>query len=155
MATTYSFVTDWSFEAPIHDVWHAISDICSYPEIWPDFKKVQVRVGDGRSVGSIIDAETRGRLPYSLNYSLEVVESVEPRHILLKSAGDLVGSGRWELSPLGDSRTAVKYYWDVATTNPVLNFLAPLFRSALARNHDEVMARGRAAFARVLTGARQ
>ena len=150
MATTYSFVTSWTFDAGNQRVWDVVSNICRYPQIWSDFKKVRVRVGDGRSVGSIIDAETRGRLPYSLNYTLEVVEATEPTHILLKSSGDLVGTGRWELTPVDAGHTAVKYHWDVATTNPVLNFLAPLFKSALARNHDEVMARGYSAFVKEL-----
>jgi ribosome-associated toxin RatA of RatAB toxin-antitoxin module len=146
MATSYAFATKWTFNSPIQQVWDVIGDIRRYPEIWSDFRRVQVRAGDGRSVGSIIDAETRGRLPYSLNYTLEVVESDEPHHVLLKSTGDLVGTGRWELRENGPSETRVTYYWDVATTNPILNLLAPLFKGALAKNHDEVMARGYDAF---------
>jgi hypothetical protein len=151
MATSYSFATRWSFDAPIDEVWDVVGHICRYPEIWSDFRRVRVRVGDGRAVGSIIDAETRGKLPYSLNYTLEVVESEKPHHVLLKSTGDLVGTGRWELLEDGPARTGVTYYWDVATTNPVLNLLAPLFKGALARNHDEVMARGYDAFSRELS----
>jgi hypothetical protein len=150
MATRYSFATKWTFNFPIHEVWQVIGDICRYPEIWSDFRRVKVRVGDGRAVGSIIDAETRGRLPYSLNYTLEVVESDEPHHVLLKSTGDLVGTGRWELRENGPTETRVTYYWKVATTNPILNLLAPLFKGALARNHDEVMARGYDAFSNEL-----
>jgi ribosome-associated toxin RatA of RatAB toxin-antitoxin module len=146
MATSYAFATKWTFNSPIQKVWDVIGNIRRYPEIWSDFRRVQVRVGNGRSVGSIIDAETRGRLPYSLNYTLEVVESDEPHHVLLKSTGDLVGSGRWELRENGPSETNVTYYWDVATTNPILNLLALLFKAALAKNHDEVMARGYVAF---------
>ena len=146
MATSYCFATRWTFDSPIDEVWDVVGNICHYPEIWSDFRRVRVRVGDGRSVGSIIDAETRGNLPYSLNYTLEVVESDKPHHVLLKSTGDLVGTGRWELRENGPTATRVTYYWDVATTNPVLNLLAPLFKSALARNHDEVMARGYDAF---------
>lgn len=150
MATSYAFVTRWTFNSPIHDVWDLVGNICRYPEIWSDFRRVQVRVGDGRSVGSMIDAETRGRLPYSLNYTLEVVESDEPHHVLLKSTGDLVGTGRWELRENGPAATGVTYYWDVATTNVVLNLLAPLFKGALAKNHDQVMARGYDAFSKEL-----
>jgi hypothetical protein len=146
MAETYRFATHWTFDATRDEVWKVIGDICGYPAIWSDFKRVQVKVGDGRSVGSIIEAETRGKLPYSLNYTLEVMESREPEHILLRSTGDLVGTGRWELTAAGQHTTNVTYYWEVSTTRPVLNLIAPLARGFLARNHDQVMARGHAAF---------
>lgn len=150
MTEQYHFETRWSFDATPEDVWEVIGDIRSYPDIWSDFKRVQVRVGDGRSVGSIIDAETRGSLPYTLRYTLEVTESREPEHIVLRSSGDLVGTGRWQISRAREGRTDVVYFWDVGTTGRVLNLLAPLFKSFLARNHEQVMARGREAFARRL-----
>jgi hypothetical protein len=37
------------------------------------------------------------------------------------------------------------YHWDVGTTNPILNLVAPLAKGALARNHEQVMANGYAA----------
>ena len=155
MAQQYHFETHWTFDATGDEVWQVISNICGYPEIWSDFKRVQVKRGDGRSVGSVIDAETRGSLPYSLKYTMEITEAREPDHILLRSTGDLVGTGRWELAAAGPHQTNVTYYWDVATTNPVLNLLAPLFKSFLARNHDQVMARGLDAFTSVLARQHQ
>jgi hypothetical protein len=146
MGEEYHFETRWTFDATGDEVWNVVSNICAYPDIWSDFKRVQLRVGDGHSVGSIIDAETRGSLPYSLKYTMEVVEASEPSHLLLKSTGDLVGTGRWELSPAGEHRTNVVYFWDVATTRRILNLLAPIAKPFLARNHDQVMARGLEAF---------
>jgi hypothetical protein len=60
-------------------------------------------------------------------------------------------AGRWKnfrrvqvLS--GDGRSVgSRIDWDVATTNPILNLAAPLAKSMLARNHDQVMANGYAA----------
>ena len=100
--------------------------------------------GDGRSIGSVIECEVRGSLPYSLRYALEVVEAEEYRHILLRSTGDLVGTGKWAFTEVEPVTSAV-YYWDVATTNPILNLVAPLAKGALARNHERVMANGYAA----------
>jgi len=50
-------------------------------------------------------------------------------------------------SPRLRSPSVVKavYHWDVATTNPILNLIAPLAKGALARNHERVMANGYAA----------
>jgi hypothetical protein len=44
----------------------------------------------------------------------------------------------------GESGTESVFYWDVGTTNPVLNLLGkiPFVRVMLVRNHDNVMAKG-------------
>lgn len=121
-----------------------ILDIERYPGWWKNFRRVTITRGDGKSVGSVISCEVRGSLPYSLNYALEVLETEAYRHILLRSTGDLVGTGRWAFSEV-DPGTRATYYWDVATTNPILNLVAPLAKRALARNHEQVMADGYAA----------
>jgi hypothetical protein len=74
-----------------------------------------------------------------------VLEAEEYRHVLLRSTGDLVGTGRWVFSEAEPGTVKSLYFWDVATTNPILNLLAPLAKSALARNHEQVMASGYAA----------
>ena len=94
MPETYHFVTDWRFKAPPQKVWSVVLDIERYPGWWKNFRRVRITRGDGKSVGSVIACEVRGSLPYSLNYALEVLEAEEYRHILLRSTGDLVGTGR-------------------------------------------------------------
>jgi Polyketide cyclase / dehydrase and lipid transport len=66
--TTYHFVTDWRFHAPLQKVWSVVLDIERYPGWWKNFRRVQIARGDGKSVGSVIECEVRGSLPYSLNY---------------------------------------------------------------------------------------
>jgi hypothetical protein len=121
-----------------------ILDIERYPDWWTNFRKVRVVQGDGKSIGSMIWCEVRGSLPYSLRYTLEVMQADEYRCLSLRSTGDLVGTGRWEFQELPNETQAL-YYWDVATTNPILNLIAPLAKGLLARNHQEVMANGYAA----------
>jgi len=140
----YHFVTDWRFKAPKSSVWSIVLDIGRYPGWWKNFRRVRIMRGDGRSIGSVIECEVRGSLPYSLRYALEVLEAEEYRHILLRSTGDLIGTGRWEFAEV-DTETRAVYYWDVATTNPILNLVAPLAKGALAKNHERVMANGYAA----------
>jgi ribosome-associated toxin RatA of RatAB toxin-antitoxin module len=141
----YHFVTDWRFTAPVQRVWSVVLDIERYPGWWKNFRQVRITRGDGRSVGSVIQCEVRGSLPYSLTYALEVMEAREYRHILLRSTGDLIGTGRWAFTQLEPATTQALYYWDVATTNPILNLVAPLAKSALTKNHQRVMANGYAA----------
>lgn len=145
MPEPYHFVTTWQFRAPVQRVWSVVLDIEHYPGWWKNFRRVTITRGDGKSVGSIIWCEVRGSLPYSLTYSLEVLEAEQDRHILLRSTGDLVGTGRWKFAETTPAITEAVYYWDVATTNPILNLIAPLAKGALARNHEQVMANGYAA----------
>jgi hypothetical protein len=141
----YHFKTEWQFRAPLERVWTVVLDIENYPPWWKNFRRVRLIRGDGKSVGSVIACEVRGSLPYSLTYQLEVLEATRLTHILLRSAGDLVGTGRWEFSEPAPGTSQAVYYWDVSTTNPILNLVAPLARRALARNHERVMANGYAA----------
>lgn len=145
MSEPYHFLTDWRFQAPLPRVWSVVLDIERYPGWWKNVRRVKIIRGDGKSIGSVIKCEVRGSLPYSLKYAVEVLEAEEYRHILLRSTGDLVGSGRWEFAEVEPGVVKASYYWDVATTNPILNLVAPLAKSALARNHEHVMANGYAA----------
>ena len=145
MGEAYHFLTDWRFRAPLKTVWSVVLDIERYPGWWKNFRRVRIVRGDGKSVGSVIECTVRGSLPYSLTYALEVVEADEFRHIVLRSTGDLVGTGRWEFMEREPGVVNALYHWDVATTNPVLNLVAPLARAALSRNHERVMANGYAA----------
>jgi hypothetical protein len=122
-----------------------VLDIERYPGWWKNFHRVRIVRGDGKSVGSVIECEVRGSLPYSLKYCVEVIEAEQNRHILLRSTGDLVGTGRWAFNEKEAGITSAVYFWDVATTNPILNLIAPLAKNALARNHQQVMANGYAA----------
>jgi hypothetical protein len=140
--TRYHFRTDWTFNAPIRRAWDVVMDLRRYPAVWKDFRSVELARGDGRSVGSLFDCETRGSLPYTLKYRLEVVSIDEPRGAALGATGDLVGTGRWEFSESQPGRTLATYYWDVATTRPILNLIAPFTRPFLASNHTAVMNRG-------------
>lgn len=140
--TQYHFATEWRFAARVDRTWSVVLDIGRYPGWWKNFRRVRLIRGDGKSVGSVIECEVRGSLPYSLTYAIEVIEAERPRHILLRSTGDLMGTGRWAFSEPEPGQSRAVYFWDVATTNPILNLLAPLAKAALARNHERVMANG-------------
>ena len=153
MAEQYHFVTTWQFSAPLPTVWSVVLDIERYPGWWKNFRRVSITRGDGKSVGSLIECEVRGSLPYSLKYSVEVIEAELHRHVLLRSQGDLVGTGRWAFSMEEPGITSARYHWDVATTSQILNLAAPLVRGALARNHEQVMANGYEALRPRIEGA--
>jgi hypothetical protein len=83
----------------------------------------------------------RSLLPYRVEFEI-LTTRVEPPTLLEgKASGDLAGVGRWRLYEQ-DGVTAVLYEWDVRTTKPWMNRIAPLLRGAFEWNHDWVMARG-------------
>ena len=141
---TYHFVTNWHFHAPIERVWDEIVNVSAWPTWWPSWRKAQHRSGESKpQLGSIMDHEVKGTLPYSLRFTTEVVLFQPPQLMETKSSGELVGNGKFVLEQRDDG-TAVTYYWDVATTNPVFNLLGKLsfVRAMIEKNHDYVMDEG-------------
>ena len=75
-----------------------------------------------------------------IDHSIEVI-LIQPPHLLeVKSSGDTVGNGKMVLEQRAEG-TAVTYYWDVATSNPVFNLLGKLsfVRAMIENNHAYVM----------------
>ena len=93
--------------------------------------------------------EWRSRLPYDLVFDMRTTRADVPRLLEGEGSGELVGIGRWRLFA-EDSATAVVYEWNVGTTKPWMNALAPLARPAFAWNHDWVMRNGGEGLARLL-----
>ena len=78
---------------------------------------------------------------------------VEKPHLIEGHAeGELAGIGRWRLfAEDGDSPlTAAVYEWDVSTTRPWMNLVAPIARPIFEWNHDWVMRNGGEGLARLL-----
>lgn len=140
----YHFLTTWQFDAPVAAVWDVLGDFETFPMWWSNWKRLELRdPGQPIGVGSIFDCEVRGSLPYSLRYTLEIVELDPPYLNVHRSSGDLVGEGRWVLAEQHDG-AHVEHHWDVGTTNALFNTLAaiPLVRRMLSDNHTLVMDNG-------------
>jgi uncharacterized protein YndB with AHSA1/START domain len=147
---TYSFVTHWRFDAPIERVFAAIRVYQEWPSWWPSIKSArQLRAGDADGIGETVEFVFRTRLPYTLGFTMTTTSVTPPTAIDGRASGELAGTGRWRLEPDG-AGTRVTYYWDVRTTRPWMNLIAPLARPVFAWNHDQVMKDGRAGLARLL-----
>ena len=140
----YHFITEWFFPVPVERVWEETANIGAYPTWWKNLKKAVIRGPESRlQLGSIVDCEVKGSLPFSLRFTIEVTTFDPPRLLEIKSTGDLIGTGKWTLESK-DNGTQSIFHWDVGTTNPVLNIIAriPFVKSMLEKNHDDVMAKG-------------
>jgi len=146
----YRFVTVWRLRASLTEVWRAIVE----SERWPSWWKGVVRVeglsrGDEAGLGDRRRYVWRSKLPYTLAFDMETT-LVEPmKRLEGRASGELEGTGRWEFEE-AQGVTTVRYTWDIKTTRPWMNLLAPLLRPAFAWNHDYVMKAGAEGLARLL-----
>jgi uncharacterized protein YndB with AHSA1/START domain len=149
----YSFLTTWCLEAPREPVWDAIWESERWPEWWRGVVASQkLTEGDEAGVGQVGRYVWRSRLPYDLDFEMTTTRVEKPHLLEGRAVGELSGVGRWRLFEQ-DGRTpvtAVVYEWDVETSKPWMNLLAPLARPVFAWNHDWVMRNGGQGLARLL-----
>lgn len=109
---------------------------------------VMVAPGDEAGLGRTLEASVRAPLGYRLAAVLEVTD-VTPGLVALRSDGDLVGSGVWELAAT-DRGTDVRFTWDVRAEVRWMTLLEPVARPVFVRSHHVVMRRACRAAARHL-----
>ncbi len=150
---SYRFLTTWCLEAPIERVWDAIEDSKRWPEWWKGVRRVvEIEPGHDGALGSRRRYVWKSRLPYELEFEMVTTRAERPYLVEASAQGELAGTGRWRLFE-GAGATAVLYEWNVSTTRPWMNRLAPLARPIFVWNHNVVMRQGGEGLARHL-GAR-
>lgn len=152
----YSFLTTWCLAAPRDRVWDAIWESERWPEWWRGMVASRHLVdGDETGVGQVGRYTWRSRLPYTLDFEMTTIKVDQPHLLEGHAVGELDGIGRWRLfeeeTAAGDGPvTVVVYEWNVRTTKPWMNLLAPLARPVFAWNHDWLMRNGGEGIARRL-----
>jgi uncharacterized protein YndB with AHSA1/START domain len=137
-------------EASRAAAWEVLQDPVRWPEWWRGVERVsELDGGDAERVGSRYRIAWRSRVPYELGFDFTVTRVDPPCCMEGDAEGDLTGRGRWRLFEQG-GMTAVLYEWDVRTTKPWMNAVAPLARPLFERNHDVVMRWGGEGLARRL-----
>jgi hypothetical protein len=147
----YAFLTTWLLECSREPVWEAIHDQERWPQWWRGVEEArEVRRGEnGDDIGSVAHMVWRSFLPYRVSFEVTTTRVERPHLLEGHAVGELEGIGRWRLYEQ-DGVTAVLYEWNVKTTKPWMNLLAPLLRPAFEWNHDWVMARGGEGIAELL-----
>ena len=146
----YHYVSTWQLQAPIEPVWTAISDLEHLPTWYPGVHEVQtLATGDAQGIGSRVRYVIKGRLPMRLVFEATIARVVPPRELELRAEGELAGTGRWVLDQHGDT-TTVRYLWDVRTTKPWMNWVAPIARPLFTWNSKGVMLEAGQGLARFL-----
>jgi len=147
----YAFLTTWLLESPRRPVWEALHDQESWPSWWRGVEEAEElsRPPDGGDVGTVARMVWKSLLPYRVEFEVTTTRVEHPHLLEGHAVGELEGVGRWRLYEQ-DGITAVLYEWNVRTTKPWMNLLAPLLRPAFEWNHNWVMARGGEGIARLL-----
>jgi uncharacterized protein YndB with AHSA1/START domain len=149
---SYSFLTTWILDAPRDKVWDAIYGIESWPAWWRGVRSVdKLEPGDTDGVGALYRHEWRSVIPYPVRFETRITRIELPHLIEAQADGELAGTGRWRF--FGGRETAVTYEWNVRTTTPWMNLLAPVARPIFRWNHNVVMHQGGEGLAGLL-GAR-
>lgn len=146
----FSLITYWHLEAPIERVWDALAT----PEEWPRWWRyvlavVKLEPGDAQGLGSLRRYTWSSKLPYRLSFEMRTTALERPTFMEGVAAGDLIGTGRWRLEPIGHS-TRVQYEWTVVTGKKWMRLFAPMLAPLFAWNHDKVMREGGEGLARHL-----
>jgi uncharacterized protein YndB with AHSA1/START domain len=142
MAKEYAFVDEWDLDAPQEAAFDALADSRTYPEWW---KPVYIEVeGDCEpAVGCVTRQHFKGKLPYTLRTSSEIVAYDPPTRLEVKVVGDLTGTGKWTLAPNRDGTIHVRFDWIVHADRPLLRYLTPILRPIFRWNHNWSAARAK------------
>jgi uncharacterized protein YndB with AHSA1/START domain len=148
----YSFVTHWSFAAPVERVWHEITHPLEWPRWWPGVESVEkLRPGvDEDGFGSIHRSTWKSRLPYRLTFASESVRVERFRLYEIRATGQLSGRGLWAFAE-ADGRTNLRYDWNVDANKLWMKLLSPLLKPLFRWNHDAIMRRGGVGLAKRLS----
>jgi uncharacterized protein YndB with AHSA1/START domain len=146
----YHYVSTWRLQAPIEQVWNAISDLEHLPAWYPAVQEVQTLTpGDEQHVGARVRYVIKGRLPMRLAFEATITRVVPPRELELRAEGELAGTGSWDLEQQ-DEVTSARYTWDVRTTKPWMNLASPVARPLFTWNSKGVMLEAGQGLARFL-----
>ena len=134
-------------------MFQAIWDSDRWPSWWRGVEAVTtLEEGNGEGVGSLGRYVWKSKLPYRLEFDTRITLVERPHRMEGQASGELAGTGTWRLYE-EDGVTAAVYDWNVRTTAPWMNLLAPIARPVCAWNHDVVMGWGAEGLSKLL-GAR-
>jgi hypothetical protein len=139
----YHFVTTWRVDALCGEVADILGDPLALPRWWPAvyLDAEETAPGDAQGRGRRVALHTKGWLPYTLQWELEVVESRYPQGFAIVARGDLDGRGVWTIEQDG-RHTRATYDWQLHAQKPLVRRLSFLLKPLFEANHRWAMAQG-------------
>src|SRR5262249_4082699 len=90
MAKEYGFLDEWDVEAPQEAVFEALADARTYPEWWTPVY-IEVEGDEPPGQGATTKQHFKGKLPYTLKTTSQIVAFDPPTHFQVEVVGDLTG----------------------------------------------------------------
>ena len=147
----YHFVTHWTVDGTCEEVSDLLGNPLDLPRWWPAvyLKVDELRPPDARGLGRRVRLLTKGKLPYTLRWEFEVVESRPPHGFTIVADGDFEGTGRWTFAQRGPA-VDITFDWRIRAEKPLLRWLSFFLKPMFEANHRWAMAQGEASLKREL-----
>jgi hypothetical protein len=151
MNQRYHFVSHWEIPYPLEKVWTELLHIERWPSWWKDICYVEIATLNiaNNGIGTTVHTRWQNWMPYTLEFTLIITEVVPGKKLAAKAIGDLAGRGLWLVEDKGNA-CHLTYIWDVATTKPWMNFVAPIGKPIFKHAHNLLMLRGKRGLIRLL-----
>ena len=132
----YYFVTHWRVHGRRPAVFEILKEGEQYARWWRPAYQETRRVGERKVLATV-----RARLPYTLQFTTELVRESPDRELEIRASGELVGTGLWKLEQQGPE-VCIEFHWQVRAEKPLVRWLSPFLKPLFRWNHDWVMATG-------------
>ena len=139
----YRFVPRWAVESTCEEVSNVLGNPLDLPRWWPTVYLEVAELCPPRAdgTGRRVRLLTRGKLPYTLRWEFEVVESRSPYGFTIVASGDFEGTGTWTFAQRGPA-VDITFDWRIRAEKPLLRWLSFVLKPIFAANHRWAMARG-------------
>ena len=139
----YHFLTRWRVEGTCGEVADVLGDPLALPRWWPSvyLEADELEPANAQGLGRRVRLRTKGWLPYTIGWELEVVESRYPHGFTIVARGDLDGRGVWTIEQDG-RLVSIAYDWRVRADKPLLRNLSFVLKPLFEANHRWAMAQG-------------
>lgn len=152
----YHFITYWRVRGTVVDVYDTLVDALGYPRWWPEvyLSADVINRGDASGAGASVNLLTKGKLPYRLRWTAELIEATPPDGFSIEARGDFVGRGVWTFSQVA-GEVQIVFDWQLRAEKPLLRWLSFALKPVFVWNHRWAMRKGEAALVRELKRRRE
>lgn len=152
----YEFVSQWHVTGTCADVYEILINGNDYPRWWPlvYLAVEELDAGGEHGIGKVGKLLTKGKLPYTLRWQMQITEVRYPHGFVLDATGDFVGRGIWTFVQNG-SDVDITFDWRLRAEKPLLRWLSFLMKPIFRANHQWAMARGEEALREELNRRKQ
>jgi uncharacterized protein YndB with AHSA1/START domain len=133
----------YTMAADVATVWAALTGVDAYQRWWPWLRAFDASC---LCVADVWHCTVRPPLPYTLRFTVSLLEVVQPALVRARVSGDIAGDAAVRLTP-GTGGCEVRVTSRLAPARRSFAVIAAIARPAAVWAHDRVLDRGAAQFA--------